>query len=182
MMTRICCVVLSLFAAMSSVCLGQEATGGASGRSRPNVIVILADDVGYSDIGCYGGEIHTPNLDALAAGGLRFTQFYNTARCCPSRAALLTGLYSHQAGVGHMTEDKGLDGYTGDLNRNCVTIAEVLRPAGYGTYMAGKWHVTKQTKADGPKDNWPTHRGFQRYYGTILGAGNFFDPGGADAG
>src|SRR5690242_17791807 len=133
-------------------------------ETRPNIIVILADDVGYSDIGCYGGEIHTPNLDALAAGGLRFTQFYNTARCCPSRAALLTGLYSHQAGVGHMTEDKGLDGFAGDLNRNCVTIAEVLKPAGYGTYMAGKWHVTKQTKADGPKDNWPTHRGFDRYY------------------
>src|SRR5689334_20484485 len=183
MVKRVLCAAFCILAASASVTLGQEAPGQQSraqpaARTRPNVIVILADDVGYCDIGCYGSEIHTPNLDALAAGGLRFTQFYNTARCCPSRAALLTGLYSHQAGVGHMTEDKGLDGFTGDLNRNCVTIAEVLKPVGYGTYMVGKWHVTKQTKADGPKDNWPTHRGFDRYYGTILGAGNFFDPGG----
>ena len=115
---------------------------------RPNVVVILSDDMGFSDLGCYGGEIHTPNLDKLAAGGLRFTQFYNTARCCPTRAALLTGLYPHQAGVGHMTEDKGLDGYRGDLNRSCVTMAEVLRPAGYHTYMLGKWHVTRHDKPD----------------------------------
>jgi arylsulfatase len=145
---------------------------------RPNIIVILADDVGFCDLGCYGSEIHTPNLDSLAAGGLRFTQFYNTARCCPSRAALLTGLYSHQAGVGHMTElHKDLDGFTGDLNDRCLTIPQVLRPAGYATYMVGKWHVTKETTADGPKLNWPIQRGFERYYGTILGAGSFFDPG-----
>src|SRR5262249_51777753 len=101
--------------------------------------------MGFSDIGCYGGEIHTPNLDALAAGGLRFTQFYNTGRCCPTRASLLTGLYPHQAGVGHMMEDRGAEfpGYRGDLNRACVTIAEALRPAGYRSYMVGKWHVTR---------------------------------------
>src|SRR5262245_12667472 len=81
---------------------------------KPNIVIILTDDMGYSDLGCYGGEIRTPNLDALAAGGLRFTQFYNTARCCPTRASLLTGLYPHQAGVGHMMEDKGKDGYTGN--------------------------------------------------------------------
>jgi arylsulfatase len=145
---------------------------------RPNIIVILADDVGYSDIGCYGGEIQTPNLDSLAKNGLRFTQFYNTARCCPTRAALLTGLYPHQAGVGHMTSDGGHNGYRGELNRRCVTIAEVLRPAGYSTYMAGKWHVTQNThmKLDGPKDSWPIQRGFDRFYGTITGAGNYFDP------
>src|SRR2546425_1500076 len=91
--------------------------------AKPNIIVILVDDMGFSDIGCYGSEIPTPNLDKLAANGLRFTQFYNTARCCPTRAALLTGLYSHQAGVGHMTEDKGIPGYSGRLNDRCVTMA-----------------------------------------------------------
>jgi len=144
---------------------------------RPNILLILSDDMGYSDLGCYGGEIRTPNLDALAKGGLRFTQFYNTARCCPTRAALLTGLYSHQAGVGHMTEDFGHDGYQGDLSRKAVTIAEVLKPAGYRTYATGKWHVTKHVKPDGPKDNWPLQRGFDRYYGTIAGGGSYYDPG-----
>lgn len=133
--------------------------------------------MGYSDLGCYGGEIKTPNLDKLAAGGLRFTQFYNTARCCPTRAALLTGLYPHQAGIGHMMDDRGHDGYRGDLNRRCATIAEVLKPAGYGTYAVGKWHVTRHIKPDGPKHNWPLQRGFDRFYGTITGAGSFFDPG-----
>jgi len=146
--------------------------------SRPNIIVILSDDVGYSDIGCYGGEIQTPNLDSLAKNGLRFTQFYNTARCCPTRAALLTGLYPHQAGIGHMVSDGGHEGYRGELNRRCVTIGEVLRPAGYSTYMAGKWHVTRNAhiKPEGPKDSWPVQRGFDRFYGTITGAGNYFDP------
>ena len=105
---------------------------------RPNIIVIMSDDMGYSDIGCYGSEIETPNLDSLAEGGLRFTQFYNTARCCPTRASLLTGLYAHQAGIGHMMEDRGYESYRGRLNRNSVTIAEVLRPAGYSTYAVGK--------------------------------------------
>jgi len=143
----------------------------------PDVVVIMSDDMGFSDIGCYGGEIQTPTLDRLAAGGLRLTHFYNTARCCPTRAALLTGLYPHQAGIGHMMENRGLDGYRGDLNRRCATIAEVLRPAGYGTYAVGKWHVTKATQPDGNKDNWPLQRGFDRFYGTITGAGNFYDPG-----
>jgi len=102
---------------------------------RPNIILIMADDMGYSDIGCYGGEIHTPSLDRLAAGGLRFTQFYNTARCCPTRASLMTGLYQHQAGVGHMMNGRGYDSYRGDLSNRCVTIAEVLKQAGYSTYM-----------------------------------------------
>ena len=145
--------------------------------NRPNIILVMSDDMGYSDIGCYGGEIQTPNLDQLAAGGLRFTQFYNTGRCCPTRGALLSGLYSHQSGIGWMMSDRGYDGYRGDLNRHCVTIAEAMRPAGYRTYMAGKWHVTKYTQPEGPKDNWPTQRGFDRFYGTITGAGSFFDPG-----
>ena len=153
------------------------ASGAERQAPRPNLLIILSDDMGYSDLGCYGGEIRTPHLDALAQGGLRFTQFYNTARCCPTRAALLTGVYSHQAGVGHMTEDFGHDGYQGDLSRKVVTIAEVLRPAGYRTYAAGKWHVTKHVKPDGPKENWPLQRGFDRYYGTVAGGGSYYDPG-----
>lgn len=150
----------------------------AESSERPNIIYIMGDDMGFSDIGCYGSEIETPNLDALAAGGVRFTQFYNTARCCPTRASLLTGLYPHQAGIGHMMDDRGHDGYRGDLNRRCVTIPEVLKSAGYRAYMAGKWHVTKTTspKGESGKHNWPRQRGFDRFYGTIHGAGSFFDP------
>lgn len=146
--------------------------------SRPNIILIMADDMGYSDLGCYGSEIQTPNLDALAHGGVRFTQFYNTGRCCPTRASLLTGLYPHQAGIGHMMEDKGLAGYRGELSRDSVTIAEALKPAGYRNYMVGKWHVTKKIKPEGDQDksNWPLQRGFDRFYGTIHGAGSFYDP------
>ena len=143
---------------------------------RPNVILIMGDDMGISDLGCYGSEIDTPVLDKLAANGLRFTQFYNTARCCPTRASLLSGLYPHQAGVGWMMNDRGHDGYRGELNRECLTIAEALKTAGYGTYMAGKWHVTSKIAADGPKENWPKQRGFDRFYGTIHGAGSLWDP------
>ena len=152
---------------------------GAEPAQRPNIIVILADDMGYSDIGCYGGEIKTPALDSLAAGGLRFSQFYNTARCCPTRASLLTGLYPHQAGVGHMMNDRKVEGYRGQLNRKCMTMAEVLKTSGYSTYMSGKWHVTPylaNNLTSPPKDNWPLQRGFDRFYGTIHGAGSFFDP------
>ena len=151
---------------------------GSGEHPRPNIVVILSDDMGYSDIGCYGSEIETPNLDRLAQGGLRFTQFYNTARCCPTRASLLTGLYPHQAGVGHMTDNRGLPGYRGDLNDHCITIAEALQPAGYSSYAVGKWHVTKAMNpaSDAEKHNWPLQRGFSRFYGTITGAGNFFDP------
>ena len=148
----------------------------AAPTERPNILVIMSDDMGYSDLGCYGGEIQTPNLDGLAKNGVRFTQFYNTARCCPTRASLLTGLYPHQAGVGHMTVDHGHDGYSGQLNRHCVTIAEALRPASYRTYMCGKWHVCRNTKADGEKSVWPLQRGFEKFYGTIAGGGSFYDP------
>jgi len=152
--------------------------GQLQAADKPNIIIILADDMGFSDLGCYGGEIQTPNLDALAKGGVRFTQFYNMARCCPTRASLLTGLYPHEAGVGHMTEDRGHDGYRGNLNRNCVTIAEVLKTAGYRNYAVGKWHVTPGQTAKKLADthNWPLQRGFDRYYGTIHGAGSYFDP------
>ena len=144
----------------------------AAAQDRPNIILIMSDDMGFSDIGCYGGEAQTPVLDGLAEGGLRFTQFYNTGRCCPTRASLLTGLYPHQAGVGHMLGDKGLPGYTTGLNRNCLTIGEAMRLAGYRTYATGKWHVTKETRPNGDaeKFNWPLQRGFDRFFGTIHGA------------
>ncbi len=145
-------------------------------KRKTNFIVILSDDMGLSDLGCYGGEIRTENLDRLASNGLRFRQFYNTARCCPTRASLLTGLYPHQAGVGHMMEDRGLPGYRGELNNQCRTIPEMLRPAGYRSYGVGKWHVTRHTTAKGPKNHWPLQRGFDRFYGTIHGAGSFYDP------
>jgi arylsulfatase A-like enzyme len=165
-------IVLLAVLLVSPVCQSLNAS------DKPNIVIILGDDIGFSDIGCYGSEINTPNLDALAKNGIRFTQFYNTARCCPTRASLLTGLYPHQAGVGHMMEDRGHNGYRGDLNRNCMTIAEVLSPTGYRCYAAGKWHVTKaiRPKEESEKSNWPLQRGFDRFYGTIHGAGSFFDP------
>jgi arylsulfatase len=146
---------------------------------KPNIVVVLVDDMGYSDIGCCGGRIQTPNLDGLAKGGIRFTHFYNTARCCPARAALLTGLYPHSAGMGWMTAAYlGSRGYAGDLNNRCVTLAEALRPAGYATYMSGKWHLTYQEYLgmDGPKHSWPCQRGFDRYFGILSGAGSYFTP------
>ena len=151
-----------------------SALPAATSGARPNIIVILVDDMGFSDLGCYGGEIRTPNVDELARGGVRFTQFYNTARCCPTRASLMTGLYPHQTGVGHMVDNpKPFPGYTGDLNQNCVTIAQVLKGSGYRTMMSGKWHVTPVTES---KHNWPLQRGFDKYYGIIHGAANFFNP------
>ena len=145
-------------------------------NGKPNIVLILNDDMGFSDLGCYGGEVHTPNLDRLATGGLRFTQFYNTARCCPSRASMLTGLHPHQTGVGHMMGDDGLEGYRGDLNDRCITIADAVRSEGYGTYMSGKWHISRHAGADGPKHSWPCQRGFDQYYGIITGAANFWKP------
>ncbi|ARN57450.1 arylsulfatase [Sedimentisphaera salicampi] len=152
--------------------------GLAAPTDRPNIVVVLVDDMGYSDIGCYGGEIDTPNLDNLAQNGVRFSQFYNTARCCPTRASLMTGLHPHQTDIGHMTNppnskkhDKGVEGYRGSMNKNCVTIAEVLKTAGYHTYMAGKWHLGMSER-----HMWPLQRGFDRFYGILAGASNFFRP------
>ena len=162
---------------LASISLASLACNKADELKQPNIILIMSDDMGFSDLGCYGSEIQTPNLDELAANGLRFTQFYNSARCCPTRASLLTGVYPHQAGIGLMTNDHKLPGYRGDLGKNVRTIAEVLKTKGYGTYMTGKWHITKYTNPDDPKDNWPLQRGFDKYYGTIKGAGSFYDPG-----
>lgn len=134
----------ALLAALLTISLNTQAFAedctatSAAHNARPNIILIMSDDMGYSDIGCYGSEIDTPNLNRLASNGLRFTQFYNTGRCCPTRASLLTGVYPHQAGIGHMMNDRGHDGYRGDLNKQTVTIAEVLKSSGYATYMSGK--------------------------------------------
>jgi arylsulfatase A-like enzyme len=163
-------------------------------KERPNIIVILADDLGYSDIGCYGGEINTPHLDKLAANGLRFSKFYNTSRCCPTRASLLTGVYNQQAGIGEMTTDRQLPGYRGYLTENTVTLAEVLKAAGYHTGMVGKWHVSNTIEQGNPEaqlawlnhqsdhpafsplGQYPVNRGFEKYFGNIWGVVDFFDP------
>ena len=138
------------------------ASAETESSSRPNFVVILADDLGYSDLGCYGGEIRTPNLDALAKAGLRFTQTYNSSRCCPSRASLLTGLYPHQAGIGRFVGDGKLEGYRGRLNERCVTLGEVLGAAGYTILACGKWHVNTPG---------PIERGFDEFYGFVHGYG-----------
>ncbi len=153
-------------------------------RATPNVILILADDMGFSDIGCYGSEIRTPNLDRLGRTGVRFSQAYNTARCCPSRASLLTGLYPHQAGVGHMVANYGTPAYQGYLRTDCMTIAEAMREAGYSTWMTGKWHVGGNQVPNDPS-TWhpgapdqpsPLDRGFDAFFGTLGGAGSYYRP------
>ena len=177
-----------------SGCSSQENGETTTSESRPNIILIMADDMGFSDAGCFGGEIKTPNLDYLANNGVRFTQFYNTSRCCPTRASLLTGVYNHQAGIGGMTTETGQDGYRGHLIENTVTLAEVLKEAGYRTGMVGKWHVSNTIVQDDPQEQlkwlnhevsypefspleqYPVSRGFEKYYGNIWGVVDFFDP------
>jgi arylsulfatase len=166
---RMGCLLLAVVFSPVLAVPGAEPVRGP----RPNIVVILADDMGFSDLGCYGSEIGTPNIDRLAAGGIRFTQFYNNARCCPTRASLLTGLYAHQAGVGHMVQDLGSLAYLGDLSQRCVTIAELLHAAGYRTAMAGKWHVTPYTAS---KHNWPLQRGFDEFFGLIGSVRSYYDP------
>lgn len=140
---------------------------------RPNIIYIMADDMGYSDIGCYGGEVHTPNIDALAANGIKLRSFYNNARCCPTRASLLTGQYPHVAGMGDMVTPANAKvepgPYEGYLNSRYPTIAELLKKSGYHTYMSGKWHVGEA------RQYWPRKRGFERYFGLISGANSYYE-------
>ena len=156
---------------------------------RPNVVLVLADDLGYSDLGCFGSEISTPNLDRMASQGIKMTQFYTTPRCCPSRASLLTGLYPQQAGVGDMMEDRGVPGYRGELNHQCLTIAEELRLADYHAAMVGKWHLNHihfdgksqlNFESNEPfwenKKGWPLQRGFEDYFGTIHGVSSYYEP------
>jgi len=168
-----------------------DAGSGDGSDERPNIVVIMADDMGFSDAGSYGGDIDTPNIDRLAEGGLRFTQFYNASRCVPTRASLLTGQYAHDVGVGRMTMDQGEDGYQGHLNDQSVTIAELLKRQGYQTGMVGKWHLALTQERDqhlewlahqqqhdqfAPLDQYPTAYGFDDYYGNIWGVVNYFDP------
>ena len=149
----------------------------AHAADQPDIVLIMADDLGYSDIGCYGSEIETPNLDRLASAATLFTNFSNTSRCCPSRASLLTGLYSHRAGIGDMNNaDKG-PGYRGQLLAEVNTLPELLKEEGYTTAMVGKWHLTRSSSINqGPNGSWPLQRGFDRFYGTMEGAKNYFKP------
>ena len=142
--------------------------------ARPHVVLVVADDMGYSDLGCYGGEVATPALDRLGRAGVRLSSFYNTARCSPSRASLLTGLHPHQTGIGILTNDDRPQGYPGSLNRRCVTLAEMLGQAGYATCLSGKWHLASEVWT--PSDAWPTRRGFERFFGTLSGCGSFYRP------
>lgn len=167
-----------------------DIAGGCSGlknqdHEKPNIIIIIADDMGYSDLRCYGGEIHTPNLDRLAENGIRFTQMYNCARCCPTRASLLTGKYPHQVNLARNGQNLAMD---------APTIAEVLREAGYQTGMSGKWHLSRtkvlpdneeqlkwlahQTDSGvfAPLETYPCNRGFDEHWGVIWGVVNYFDP------
>ena len=162
-----------------TILFSGRASVAAAVNTRPNIILIMADDLGFSDIGCYGGEIATPHLDTLARKGLRFTQFYNPGRCCPTRASLMTGVYPHQAGVGHMVDayaasrraEFNSPAYTDRLSPQTPTIAEVLKPAGYRTFMVGKWHLGYRP------EEWPAARGFDRSFVMIEGAMNFYGYG-----
>ncbi|RDC54695.1 arylsulfatase [Pedobacter chinensis] len=187
-------IIVLLMLGLSSFKRDASFTIQKSKPERPNIVVILADDMGFSDAGCYGGEINTPNIDYLANNGIRYRQFYNTSRCCPTRASLLTGLYNQQAGIGKMTDAENELGYLGHLAENTVTIAEVLKAAGYHTAMSGKWHVSNTLVQKNPKDQldwlnhqkdfgdfspleqYPTSRGFDKFFGTIWGVVDFFDP------
>ncbi|VGO13335.1 Arylsulfatase [Pontiella desulfatans] len=167
---------------LNAILCGGLIAAFACAEQRPNIVLIMVDDMGFSDIGCYGGEIDTPNIDALAKNGVKFSRFYNNSRCCPTRATLMTGLPAAATGIGRMTnspnqhnQDYGEDspGYRGYLNRECVTIAEALKPAGYATLMTGKWHLGYNEP-----ERWPLQRGFEKYYGCISGATRFFHPQG----
>jgi arylsulfatase A-like enzyme len=164
-----------LGSSLGSLALGACASTPitAPGPARPNILVIMVDDMGFSDIGCYGAEIRTPHLDALAADGVKCTQFYSAARCCPTRASLLTGMYPHQVGMGRMVSQPDAapepGPYQGYLSGDHPTIAELLRARGYKTYMSGKWHVGEAA------EHWPHRRGFDEYYGLISGASSYWE-------
>jgi arylsulfatase A-like enzyme len=181
-----------VFRKMSMALMATSAAMAVNAQdNRPNILLILADDLGFSDLGCYGSEINTPNLDRLASQGIRFNRFYNCGRSCPTRASLLTGLYPHEAGIGRMTFDQKLPGYRGTMTHDGVTIAEVLKDAGYATGMIGKWHVAETPLRADQRDwlnhqvfhdtftkleDYPVNRGFESFYGTIYGVVDYYDP------
>ncbi|WP_254560214.1 arylsulfatase [Dyadobacter diqingensis] len=147
----------------------KKKTKAPATSPKPNIVLIMADDLGFSDIGSYGSEIQTPNLDKLAQEGIRFRQFYNNAICAPTRASLLSGQYQHTAGMGYFNIDLGTPAYQGYLSKQTVSLAEVLKDAGYSTLLSGKWHV-----GDDSTSQWPRKRGFEHFYGNIGGASDYF--------
>lgn len=162
-----------------AVCSGMCTMSAVQAQraSAPNIVLILCDDMGFSDLGCYGSEIHTPHIDSLAMSGVRFSQFKNTGRSCPSRAALLTGRYQHEVGMGWMTAvDEHRAGYRGQIDKEFPTIAEIMKANGYRTYMSGKWHVTLDGAFNAPNGSYPVQRGFDRYYGCLHGGGSYYKP------
>ena len=163
---------------LTSLVAGIAACEANAGQdTKPNVVLILCDDMGFSDIGCYGGEVQTPNIDSLAMKGTRFSQFKNTGRSCPSRAALITGQYQHSVGMGWMTAvDEHRPGYRGQIDKKYPTIAELLKSDGYCTYMTGKWHLTVNGAFGAPNGSYPVERGFDRYYGCLTGGGSYYKP------
>lgn len=168
--------VLAAGSIAGSVSTEPSAGTVEAGKKRPNILLIVADDMGYSDLGCYGGEINTPVLDKLAEQGVRYTDFYVSPTCSPTRSMLLTGTDTHIAGLGNMGEltapnQMGKPGYEGVLNKDVVTVAELLRDNGYHTYMAGKWHLGYKP------DEIPRARGFERDFSLIAGGGSHFDDG-----
>ena len=175
---------LSASAAASMAGMAPASPANPGGRRRPNIIVILADDLGFGDLGVMGGEIRTPHIDSIARNGTLLTSMYNAARCCPTRAALLTGLYSHRAGIGHMGANLGTPSYQGYLREDAATIAEVLKANGYRTLMAGKWHVggdlwatrVSSWRLGDPDRPTPLQRGFDRFYGHVDGVMHYFSP------
>ncbi|MCP4785450.1 MAG: arylsulfatase [Fuerstiella sp.] len=166
-----------------SILYGQEVSNQTSTTQnniqniQPNIIIVMADDMGFSDLRCYGGEIQTPNIDQLARDGIRFTGFKNTSRCAPSRASILTGRYQHSVAMGWMAAaDEQRPGYRGQLSANAPTLAEILKPHGYGTGVVGKWHLTLVNASKTQKQLFPLDRGFDFYHGTWWGAKDYFSP------
>ncbi len=173
------------------VILPATACTGAQQEERPNIVVIMVDDMGFSDTSCMGGEIETPNINRMAENGLRFTHFYNCGRSCPTRASMLTVLYPHKAGVGRMAKYNEAPGYEGSIKQEAATIAEVLQEAGYNTGMVGKWHVSATAEIENhrewlanrlhndeyvPLETHPLNRGFMDYYGVLWGVVNYYNP------
>src|SRR5215204_1902252 len=151
----------------------------AARPGAPNIIVVLLDDLGFSDIGPFGSEIATPTLDRLAERGVRLTNYHTAAVCSPARAALMTGLNPHRAGFAHVAaRDIGFPGYTMEIAEDVLTLPEILRASGYATFAVGKWHLSRDSLMHdaAARRSWPVQRGFDRYYGCMEGFTNFFNP------